>query len=185
MGVFYEAPSWKHEDYWPFLLLQRIMEYDPNAPINTNYPYGLYNYMNRWFGDMKDIKKQECLFIPYRDTGMFGHYASGEFITSLIKPTIDRKQTYLEELSFEEIQRAKNKIYTELLAIEAGSDMIQTLGCQLIYMDKKVPKTEIASRIAAMDKKYLEATYKKWFSEGDTALAIYGPTSTIQRINEV
>ena len=24
IGVFFEAPSWHHEDFWAFLLLQRI-----------------------------------------------------------------------------------------------------------------------------------------------------------------
>lgn len=185
LGVFYEAPSWKHEDYWAFLLLQRIMEHDPSNPIKTSHPYKHYNYLNRWFGEMNDINKQECLYIPYRDTGLFGHYATGEYINSLIKPTVQKNIDFIEELSEEEIQRAKNKVYNELLQIETGSDMIQTLGCQLIYMNRRIPKSEIGARVSWVDKEYLQHVYAKWFGDREIALALYGPMETIHKMNEI
>lgn len=39
MGIFYEAPSSKHEDYWAFLILQRIMgNYEPAKDAFINHP---------------------------------------------------------------------------------------------------------------------------------------------------
>lgn len=79
VGVFYDAPSWKHEDFYGFLLLQRIFgsySIDRNAE-HLNDVKKQYNSMHVLLGELVDVTKSECIYSPYDDCGIFGHYFFG------------------------------------------------------------------------------------------------------------
>jgi hypothetical protein len=79
VGVFYEAPDWSHKDYYAFLLLQRMFgsySSEQNAE-HLNDVAKQYNTMHGMISDLPDITQHECIYSPYKDTAIFGHYFSG------------------------------------------------------------------------------------------------------------
>jgi len=59
IGVFYDAPSWSHKDFYSFLLLQRIFG---NFTIDKNSEHlndvkKQYNSMQALLGDLPDVTR--------------------------------------------------------------------------------------------------------------------------------
>jgi predicted Zn-dependent peptidase len=181
--VFNPAPSWADPEYWAFLLLQRIMgDYSTSKKMKIDDPELQYNHLHKRLDQAQGISKHECLYIPYKDVGLFGHYIScqHESTGQIAKQLVENFQDYIEDLNEFEISRGKNKVYTELLGIELGSDIVQTIGSQLIYMGRIIPRSEIAKRISQMDIEYLKFVFKKWFSKNSYSIAVRGPANVIQ-----
>lgn len=51
---------------------------------------------------------------------------------------------YASNLNSDELERAKNRLYVELLQHESGDDIAQSIGNQILYLQRRVTKTEIA-----------------------------------------
>jgi hypothetical protein len=59
VGVFYDAPSWHHKDFYSFLLMQRIFgnfSIDKNAE-HLNDVKKQYNSMHAMLGDLPDVTR--------------------------------------------------------------------------------------------------------------------------------
>ena len=183
LSVFSAAPSWADPEYWAFLLLQRIMsDYSTTKSMKIDDPELQYNHLHRRLDAAQGVKKHECLYIPYKDVGLFGHYASchHEAAPHIAKILRDNFQDYVEDLNEYEVARGKNKVYTELLGVELGSDVVQTIGAQLIYMGRTVPRSEIAKRVSEMDVEYLKGVYRKWFQPNSFSIALRGPVKVLE-----
>ena len=182
--VFSEAPSWSNQEYWAFVLLQRIMaDYSPIKKMKIDDPELQYNHLQKRLDLAQGIKKHECLYIPYKDVGLFGHFVSchHESAPFIGKILVDSFTDYADDLNEFEVTRGKNKIYNELLGIELGSDIVQTIGAQLIYMGRVIPRSEIAKRVSDMDVKDLQNVFKKWFKPNTFSIALRGPVKTIEK----
>ena len=115
VGVFYDAPSWKHEDFYGFLLLQRMFgdfRIDQHAE-HLNDTKKQYNSMHSLLGDLVDVTRQECLFSPYSDCGIFGNWFFGNEIFTrqmnycgVCLPTI-----YSHYMNDVEVVRGRNTLY--------------------------------------------------------------------------
>ncbi|OMJ71050.1 hypothetical protein SteCoe_30850 [Stentor coeruleus] len=184
MAVFAPAPDWSDPDYWAFLLLQRIMgDYSSQKSVRIDSPDLIFNQLHKDLDNVQGINKHECLYIPYKDVGLFGHYMSiaHESAGKAFKVLIDSFMEYAEGLDETEVTRGKNRIYNELLGIELGSDILQTIGSQLIYMKRLVPRSEIAKRVSEYDVKKLQEVFKKYFRPNEFTIAIRGPTKEIDK----
>ena len=182
--VFAQAPSWAEPDYWAFLLLQRIMaDYSSSKRMKIDDPELSYNHLHKRLDSSQGIKKHECLYIPYKDVGLFGHYLTchHEATPFIGKNLIENFQDYVDDLNEFEVSRGKNKVYNELLNIELGSDIIQTLGSQLIYMGRIIPRSEIAKRISEMDVEYLKNVFHKWFKKDSFTISLRGPSDVLRK----
>lgn len=62
-----------------------------------------------------------------------------------------------------EVFRAKNKLYNELLQHETGNDITQSIGNQLLYLNRVVPRSEIATRISNIEQPHLSRVARNWF----------------------
>ena len=63
VGVFYDAPHWKHPDFYSFLLLQRMFgsyQIDKHAE-HLNDCEKQYNAMHTLLGNLVDVTRAECL----------------------------------------------------------------------------------------------------------------------------
>ena len=81
-GVFYDAPSFKHPDYYSFLLLQHMLgsyrvEANSGHLNDVSKQYNSIHYMLGW---LPDVTMQDCHYLPYSDTGIFGNYLFGNEI---------------------------------------------------------------------------------------------------------
>jgi processing peptidase subunit beta len=128
VGVFFDAPGWKHEDFYSFLLMQRIFgsyAIDRNAD-DLHDIKKQYNSMHALLGDLPDVTRHETIYSPYSDCGIFGHYFFGNEVFTrqmnycgVCLPTI-----YGKHLNEVEVIRARNKLYHELMHIESATDVL-------------------------------------------------------------
>jgi len=183
VGVFYDAPSWHHEDYYAFLLLQRIFgsyRIDKNAG-HLNDVKKQYNSLQAMLGDLIDVTKQECIYSPYSDCGIFGNYFFGNEVFTrqmnycgMALPTIYGH--YMNEV---EIYRARNKLYNELMQIETCTDVLQSIGTQILYLNRRVPRSEIAKRVAHIDSKYMKHLCYNYFYDAEPSITNWGPIENV------
>lgn len=80
VGVFFDAPSWFHEDYYAFLLLERIIgqySMEKNGLNHINDISKQYSMLEGVVGAFPDVTKVQAIYSPYRDCGLFGTYCYG------------------------------------------------------------------------------------------------------------
>lgn len=80
VGVFYDAPSWQHEDFYAFLLLERILgqySLDKNGPAHLNDSGKQYSMFEGYLSALADVTKGNAIYSPYSDCGLFGTYIYG------------------------------------------------------------------------------------------------------------
>ena len=121
IGVFYDAPSWKHADFYSFLMLQRMIgSYEINThSTHLNDVQKQYNAMHTLLGDLVDVTRAECLYSPYSDCGIFGNWLFGNEIFTrqmnwcgVAVPTF-----YADYINDVEVVRARNVLWNELMSI--------------------------------------------------------------------
>ena len=186
VGVFYDAPSWKDPDFYAFLLLQRIygsFNIERNAS-HLNDVKKQYNSLHAMLGDLPDVTRQECIYSPYSDCGIFGNYFFGnEVFTRQMNycgvglPTIQAH--FLNEV---EVIRARNKLYNELMSISSCTDTLQQIGMQMLYLNRRVPKSEIAKRVSHIDAYHLKHTANEWFYDAEPSFTNWGPIESVSQV---
>ena len=128
-----------------------------------------------------DLERYDAIFSPYSDCGIFGHYFFGDarYAQSMAYLGGIIGQIMSEYLTDLEVTRAKNKMYNELLAIQAASDQMQQYGPQYLMLGRKIPRSEIATRISSLDAKELRRVCKEWFVEKEPSFTSWGPADEI------
>jgi processing peptidase subunit beta len=79
VGVFYDAPSVKHEDYFAFSLMKNMFgryRIDEHAE-HLNDVHKQYNSMHALLGNLPDVTRADAHYMAYSDTGLFGNYFFG------------------------------------------------------------------------------------------------------------
>lgn len=167
VGVFYNAPSWMHEDYYSFLLLERIFgSYNQETNYEgLNNPGKQYNSVQSYLAQYPDIVKQQAIYSPYKDCGVFGNYLIGNeaFVKQMNYCGLHFPTKFADYIDESEIERAKQKLYMELTNIDTTADIMQSIGQQVLYWNRRVPRSEIAKRIARLRKVDIERICTEWF----------------------
>ena len=84
VGVFYDAPGVKHQDYWGFQLLQRMFgdyRIDKHAG-HINFSQKQYNSMHTVLIELPDVTRSRCHHLAYSDAGLFGNWFFGNEVFS-------------------------------------------------------------------------------------------------------
>jgi len=188
IGTFFEAPGWTHEDYYSFLLFQRVLgEYSQakhtGAHLNTSSRQ--YNTLHTLLGTLPDISLHKCIYAPYSDTGLFGSYFHGNEVHSyqMLYAGQIIASDYANTMSQVEVFRAKNRLYNELLQHETGNDITQSIGNQLLYLNRVVPRSEIATRISNIEQQHLSRVARNWFFDRDISAVAWGPTGHLMALS--
>lgn len=82
VGVFYDAPSARDEDYYSFRLLTNMMgtyRIDQNAE-HLNDVHKQYNSMHALIGNLPDVTRHDSHYFAYTDAGIWGNYFFGNEI---------------------------------------------------------------------------------------------------------
>jgi hypothetical protein len=80
VGAFFDAPSWSHEDYYAFMLFERILgnyQCDRNGVAHLNTVEKQYSTFEFHLGALPDVHKGVGTYSPYRDCGLFGSFFQG------------------------------------------------------------------------------------------------------------
>lgn len=133
--------------------------------------------MHGLLAELPDVTRAECLFSPYSDCGIFGNWLFGNEIFTrqmnycgVAAPTI-----YSEYVSEVEVVRARNVLWNELMSIQSASNVMQQLGPQFLYLNRRVPRSEIAKRVSHMDSYYMKQLCYKWFYDSEPSFTNWGP----------
>ncbi len=160
VGIFYDAPSIKHPDYYGFKLLKHMLgsyRVDKNAE-HLNDVHKQYNSMHALLGDLPDVTRQESLYYAYSDSGIWGNYFFGNEVFTrqmnycgVCLPTI-----YSHYLNDVEVYRGRNHLFNTLLNRESPSQIAQEIGPQILYLGRRLARSEIAKRVAHIDNYHLK-----------------------------
>jgi len=186
VGVFYDAPSWKDKDFYGFLLLQRMFgnyQIDVNAE-HLNDVKKQYNSMHALLGELVDVTRAECLYSPYSDCGIFGNWFFGNEVFTrqmnycgVCLPTI-----YSHYINDVEVIRARKALYNELMSIQSATDVMQQIGPQMLYLNRRIPRSEIAQRVSHIDNYHMKHLANEWFYDAEPSFTNWGPIETVSSV---
>jgi hypothetical protein len=89
---------------------------------------------------------------------MWGNYFFGNEVFTrqmnycgVCLPTI-----YSHYLNDVEVYRGRNSLYNNLLRREAPSNIVQEIGPQILYLGRRVARSEVAKRVAHLDNHHIK-----------------------------
>jgi hypothetical protein len=135
-------------------------------------------------GDLVDVTQAECLFSPYSDCGIFGNWFFGNeiFTRNMNYAGINILTTYGEYVQEVEVIRARNVLWNELMSIQSASDVMQQIGPQMLYLDRRVTRSEIAKRVSHIDSYHMRHLCNEWFYDAEPSFTNWGPIEQTQSI---
>ena len=132
----------------------------------------------------KRILNQQSIFTPYRDTGLFGFYFYGESNLETFSDMVQANRELItmicENIKEHEVEKAKRVLYGEILQHETQNDISQSIGNQILYLDRVVLRSEIAKRISYFTAQHLESVAKKWLLNEEASFTVWGNTAPIK-----
>jgi hypothetical protein len=184
VGVFYDAPSWTHEDYYAFMLLERMLgqyQLDRNGVAHLNSTKKQYSMLETFCGSMVDMQKAVGIYSPYKDCGLFGSFFHGNecWVRQMTYTGIFIPAAYGQYINIVELYRARARLYHELLNIQNPAEVLQFIGPQIQYLGRRVHRSEIAKRIAYLTPDSIRKVAREWLLDAEPSVVAYGPIEGI------
>jgi processing peptidase subunit beta len=183
VGIFYDAPGIKHEDYYSFLLLKHLFgtyRIDENAG-HLNDVHKQYNSMHSMLGDLPDVTRANSHYFAYSDCGIFGNYFFGNEIFTrqmnycgVCLPTI-----YGHYINDVEVIRGRNHLYNTLLNTETPASINTDIGQNMLQLGRRLPRSEIAKRVSHIDNYHMKHLCYQWFYDAEPSFTNWGPIETM------
>lgn len=138
---------------------------DKYTGANLNTPHLQYNSFHNILGSFPDISVHQPFYIPYSDTGIFGNFIFGNeiFNREMLLMTQNMMSVYAQQINVVEVFRSRNKYWNDLLERNDPSEVSHRNARQVAYLDRLIPRSEIATRISHMDPAYISKVATKWF----------------------
>jgi processing peptidase subunit beta len=138
--------------------------------------------MHSLLGDLVDVTMAEALFHSYSDSGLFGNYFFGNEVFTrqmnycgVCLPTI-----YSHYMNDVEVIRSRNHIYNTLMRnSECQTTTNSEIGQQMIQQGRRVPRSEVAKRIAHFDAYHMKHMCNHWFYDAEPTFTNWGPVETV------
>jgi processing peptidase subunit beta len=186
VGIFYDAPGVKDEDYYSFLLLKNMFgkyRIDEHAE-HLNDVHKQYNSMHALLGALPDVTRADSHYMAYSDCGIFGNYFFGNEIFTrqmnycgVCLPTI-----YSHYLNDVEVIRGRNNLYNQLLTAESPESVNQEIGKNMLYLNRRVPRNEVAKRVSSIDNYHIKQLCNQWFYDAEPSFTNWGPIEQVSMV---
>jgi len=185
-GVFYDAPGIKHPDYYSFLLLEHIFgsyRIDKNAE-HLNDVEKQYNSMQALIGNLPDVTMQDAHYLPYSDSGIFGNYFFGNeiFVRQMNYCGVHMPTIFAHYTTDVEIYRGRNHLYNSLMNEKSHRDTINEIGQQLTHLGRRVPRSEVAKKVAHIDSTHIRHLANHWFYDAEPSFTNWGPIELVSSV---
>lgn len=179
VGVFYDAPSIRDPDYYAFELLKRVFgtfRIEKNAE-HLNDVLKQYNSLHALLGDLPDVTRHDSHYFAYSDCGIFGNYFFGNeiFTRQMTYCGMLMNTIYGHFMNEVEVYRARNRYYNELMAKTGVVDTLHDIGSQVTHLGRRVPRSEVAKRIAYFDAFHMKNLCYEWFYDAEPSITNWGP----------
>ncbi|KAF7489393.1 Mitochondrial-processing peptidase subunit beta [Sarcoptes scabiei] len=124
----------------------------------------------------------------YKDTGLWGVYFIGEKskINDFLLHLIEQWRMLCTNVTEEELERAKNLLKTNMmLQLDGSTQICEDIGRQMLCYGRRIPTTEIESRIDSVDLDYFRKICEQYIRNRRPVLACVGPTESIYSIDQL
>eukprot|EP00356_Strombidium_inclinatum_P006304 CAMPEP_0170484666 /NCGR_PEP_ID=MMETSP0208-20121228/4066_1 /TAXON_ID=197538 /ORGANISM="Strombidium inclinatum, Strain S3" /LENGTH=468 /DNA_ID=CAMNT_0010758043 /DNA_START=236 /DNA_END=1642 /DNA_ORIENTATION=+ len=186
VGVFYDAPGVKHEDYYSFLLMKHMFgnyRIDENAG-HINDVHKQYNTMHALLGNLPDVTRADSHYFAYSDAGLFGNYFFGNEVFTrqmnycgVCMPTI-----YGHFVNDVEVIRGRNHLFNSLLTTETKKSVNKEIGQNILQLGRRLPRSEIATRAAHIDNYHIKQMANIWFYDAEPSFTNWGPIEQVSQV---
>ena len=185
VGVFYDAPSIRDPDYFGFMLLKHMFgdyRIDKHA-AHLNDTDKQYNAMHALIGDLPDVTKANCHYLAYSDCGIFGNYFFGNevFTRQMNYCGVNLPTVYADYVNDVEVFRGRNHLYNTLLDRQTNLEVNKEIGQQMLYFQRRVPRSEIAKRVAHIDNYHIKHMCNAWFYDAEPSFTNWGPIGEVSK----
>lgn len=140
--------------------------------------------MHALLGDLVDVTRADSLYYAYSDCGIFGNYFFGNEVFTrqmnycgVCLPTI-----YSHFLNDVEVFRGRNYLYNQLMIKESPQDIANEIGPQILKLGRRLPRSEIAKRVAHIDNYHLRHMCNQWFYDAEPSFTNWGPIETVSSV---
>ena len=179
VGVFYDAPSVNHEDYYSFQLLKYMIgDYDiqKNAE-HLNDTAKQYNATHQLLGELVDVTRQRANYFAYSDCGLWGSYLFGNeiFVRQMNWVGLAAPTFYSDYVTEVEVVRARNALWNDLMREKNPEEQNTEIGRQLLQVGRRVTRSEIAKRVSHADADFIQKLCYQWFYDSEPSFTNWGP----------
>lgn len=181
VSVFFNAPSWTNEDYWAFLLINRLMgEYreDRHTGMNLNAVDRQYSTWHKMLGSNPDISIAKSFYMPQSDGGLWGNYLHGNEVhgAQMCFGSQNCVSEFAYDLNQAEVFRARAELFNELLNQNSGSMVNSQICNEVIHWGRRCPRSENAIRVSnTAHDGHLKRVITDWIWDRDVSGAVWGP----------
>lgn len=179
VGVFFDAPSVNHEDYYSFQLLKHMIgDYDIQKHAeHLNDCQKQYNATHALLADLPDVTRQVCRYYAYSDCAIFGSYLFGNevFVRQMNWSGMAAPVFYSDFVAEVEVVRARNNLWNSLMRESSPAEQNAEIGRQILQTGRRVTRSEIAKRVSHLDAPYIRQLAYKWFYDSEPSYTNWGP----------
>ena len=179
VGVFFDAPSVNHEDYYQFQLMRHMIgnySIEKNAE-HLNDVSKQYNATHQLLGELPDVTKQSSHYYAYSDCGLWGSYLFGNevFVRQMNWVGVAAPTFYGDFVTEVEVVRARNAYWNSLMAAQSPAQANAEIGKQMLQVGRRVTRSEIAKRISHADSESIKGLAYQWFYDSEPGWTNWGP----------
>ena len=179
VGVFFDAPSVNHQDYYQFQLLKHMIgDYQIQKHAEHLNDVGKqYNATHSLLGDLPDVTRQACHYFAYSDCGIWGSYLFGNeiFVRQMNWVGLAAPVHYGEYVTEVEVVRARNAYWNSLMKEQNAESLNAEIGRQILQTGRRVPRSEVAKRISWADADSIRQLSYQYFYDSEPSFTNWGP----------
>jgi processing peptidase subunit beta len=86
---------------------------------------------------------------------------------------------YSHFLNDVEVVRGRNNLYNKLMNTESPAQITKDIGYQILYLGRRLPRSEIAKRVAHLDNYHLKHLCNSWFYDAEPSFTNWGPIESV------
>ena len=185
IGVFFDAPSVNHEDYYQFELLKHMIgDYEIGKHAEHLNDVGKqYNATHSLLGDLPDVTKQSSHYFAYSDCGIWGSYLFGNeiFVRQMNWVGLAAPVHYGEYVTEAGVVRGRNAMWNGLMREQTAAQINSEIGSPCARIGTGRPEKSTYVSVQSTPRwRYTVASMSwgvKGRSVGYSALAFVAPTT--------
>lgn len=162
------VPGRNHPDFFAMNYFKRLIgdyRVDRHTGAHLNAAHLQYNSFHTDLGNCPDIIIQKPFYMAYSDVGLFFNFLFGNEVWNkqLMLMGQNKMSEYASYIQTAEVFRARNTYWNELLERNCPIETAHRIANQAGYLGRLINRTEVATRISAMDEAYLRGIASKHF----------------------
>jgi len=130
------------------------------------------------------VTRQDAHYFAYSDAGLYGNYFFGnEIFTREMNHSGTCMTTIFSHFMADvEVVRGRNHLYNTLLNTETPEVVNEEIGKNILMLNRRLPRSEIAKRVSHLDNYHLKMLANEWFYDAEPCWTNWGPIETVSMV---